>query len=112
MSILLAEKNDDKEIIHPIMLTFVVNDCDKYLSMPIGKTNKISDQKVFSSTIGPIERDYKKLFFSADYFFTAIFNCNTFDEKIELPIKGNYLTKLVMCLGSYIGTSKSAKIIK
>ncbi len=84
MSIILAEKSDDKKILHPIILKIVNNDSNKYLSMPTGPTNEIDKQKIFSKTHDEIRTDYEKIFFSNDYFFTAIFNCNTFEEKIQL----------------------------
>lgn len=73
------------DIIHPITYTIIKNDITKHLIMPIGATNKISDQKFLSKQgmdITNMDRDV--LFFSDGYFFTVFFNANTFEEKIKL----------------------------
>lgn len=77
--------NDVKNLqIHPITKTYIVNDKNKFMALPHGPTNKIEDQKLLSKTDNNITDNAQSLFFSDSYFFTAIFNANTFDEKITL----------------------------
>lgn len=84
MNITLADRTNDEKIIHPISLTVVNNDSTKFLSLPSGPTNKISDQTYFSKSNHGINTDYNSIFYSHDYFFIAVFNAHTFDEKIEV----------------------------
>jgi len=85
-NIILSEKQSDDNIFHPILLNFVTNDKQKHLTMPFGNTNKLSDQKYFinktSKSIFPTNNN--EIFFSNEYFFKAMFNASTFDEKIAL----------------------------
>ena len=47
-NIILSEKKDQDAIFHPILLKTVHNEKQKYLTMPHGNTNKLSDQKYFT----------------------------------------------------------------
>jgi len=74
-----------KNIIHPITNTIIKNVTNKHLVMPSGPSNRLVDQKMLSNNGEDITNmDAKALFFSDEYFFTAIFNANSFDEKIVL----------------------------
>lgn len=84
MNFILADKNDEKTIIHPITLVSINNDSNKYLTLPTNKSNKLSEQNYFTSREGELNTNYESLFYSDEYFFIAIFNANTFDEKIEV----------------------------
>jgi hypothetical protein len=91
----MSSKTKISKIIHPITLTFIDDESNnKHLIMPKGLTNNIEDQKFFSKHDTSIDNaDYKSLFFSDDYFFTAIFNANAFSDKVKLMhdiIKSNY----------------------
>lgn len=93
MSVTLSDKSDHRRIIHPITLVSIENDNSKFLTLPSGSTNKLSDQNYFSRHDNGVVTDYNAVFFSDEYFFTAVFNANTFDEKIETVsniIKANY----------------------
>ena len=70
-------------LIHPITKTFLNDEKEKYMSMPHGPTNNIESQKMFSKINNNIAENANELFFSDSYFFTALFNANTFEEKIS-----------------------------
>lgn len=93
MSITLSDKSNNKKLIHPITLISINNDKNKFLTLPSGPTNKLSDQNYFSRHNNGVVSDYNNVFFSDEYFFTAVFNANTFDDKIKIVsdiIKANY----------------------
>lgn len=93
MNFILADKNDESTIIHPITLVPINNDSNKYLTLPISKSNKLSEQNYFTRHEGELNTDYDSIFYSDEYFFIAMFNANTFDEKIEVVnniMKSNY----------------------
>ena len=83
---IIFENTNDKFILHPITLKIIKNEPDKHLVLPYGDSNVLNDQKNFINKIDNviIEKNYEKIFFSDDYFFKAIFNVNTFEEKINI----------------------------
>ena len=84
MSVTLADRLNKKKIIHPITLVPVTNDSSKYLTLPSGPSNKLSDQTYFSKSNHNMTTDYNNVFYSDEYFFISVFNATTFDEKIEV----------------------------
>lgn len=100
--------SNTNSLIHPITKTFLNDEKDKYLSMPHGPTNNIESQKMFSKTNNNISENANELFFSDSYFFTAIFNANTFDEKIltinNILDSGHNVQTVGFILGKFINT--------
>jgi hypothetical protein len=80
MGDVIADKSKDNLIIHPITLHNINNEQNKYLTMPVGKTNIISEQSFFTDIQQPINTNHEELFFSHEYYFKIVFNADDFDS--------------------------------
>ena len=84
MDIVIADKSKNAMVIHPITLSDVPNEKNKYLTMPTGPTNNMNEQSFFTSVKQPINNNHMDLFLSNEYFFKAMFNAEDFDSCIEV----------------------------
>jgi len=88
---ILSDKKNVKMILHPLTLTFVPNEKDKYMTVPVLITdnnkiddkNKLTDYKFFTKNKGSLDTDYDKIFMSDEYFFMATIGANTFEKQVE-----------------------------
>lgn len=87
MNNIIADKleNSSQFVLHPVTLTIIKNEPDKYMMLPQGDDELLSKQKFFLKTKEKvtINTDYDDIFLSDEYFYNAIFNTSTFDKIIE-----------------------------
>jgi len=86
MNSILSEKKNTPTIIHPITLHIVMNKSNKFLSMPSGTSELLSKQNYFTNNADNLEisTNHNEIFLSSEYYFKAIFNVASFEDRLTL----------------------------